>query len=279
MNKTNELIQRFLGEPVKNIMHSMYDDYVEANVRFRNKAGIKTFIIRRELAKCCKWCHDLAGIYETEKAPNNIYQRHDYCRCMVTFRSEKGLYTDVWTKKEYRTQRAARIAAAENLASEKIVLGFNGKIINYKNVEKEYLSRRKIKKGPIINEYENHSDQHKGEWMFAQWIHSIFGGKITRKLADDSLPNNPDYEWNGRLWELKGPETSKYNTIDKRICDGLEQIEENPGGLMIDFENSDLDYETAKEYVIRIIDSKAHRTTDVIIKKGNRFGVFRIIKE
>ncbi len=134
MGKVNELIQRLLGEPARNLMHAMYDDYVEANVRFRSKSGIKTLIIRRQLAKCCDWCAGLAGIYESDKAPDGVYQRHDNCKCMVTFRNEKGKYTDVWSKKEYDIQRKARIARQSELklASERssIVQFVSDQIIN-----------------------------------------------------------------------------------------------------------------------------------------------------
>lgn len=118
MSKTDELINRFLGEPARNLMHAIYDDYVEANVKFRGRSGMKTFIIRRQLAKCCDWCAGLAGIYELGKEPDDIYRRHDNCKCMVTFRNEQGKYTDVWSKKEYSTQRSARIARQREIMAE-----------------------------------------------------------------------------------------------------------------------------------------------------------------
>lgn len=115
MNNTKDILNRFLGEPLKNIMHSMYDDYVEANVEFRTRSGMKTLIIRRELSKCCDWCRDLAGIYDYDSAPREVYQRHDSCRCMVTFRNEEGRYEDVWSKQKYDSQRDARIARIEEI--------------------------------------------------------------------------------------------------------------------------------------------------------------------
>lgn len=111
-------IKRLLGEPIRNIAQSFYDDFVEANVKFRSRSGLKTFIIRQELAKCCKWCHGLAGIYNSEDAPQDIYRRHDSCRCMVTFKNEKG-YTNVWNKKEFDTYREARISAIKELEKAK----------------------------------------------------------------------------------------------------------------------------------------------------------------
>lgn len=110
-------IKRLLGEPIRNIAQSFYDDFVEANVKFRSRSGLKTFIIRQELAKCCKWCHGLAGIYNSDDAPKDIYRRHDSCRCVVTFKNEKG-YTNVWNKKEFSSYSAARIDYMKSLESQ-----------------------------------------------------------------------------------------------------------------------------------------------------------------
>ncbi|MBE6016709.1 MAG: hypothetical protein E7233_03730 [Lachnospiraceae bacterium] len=101
------IISNLLGEPVSNLCHAFYDQYVEANVKFRSRAGMKEVIIRRQLGKCCEWCADLAGIYTPENAPDDIYRRHDNCKCMVTYRDEDG-YQDVWSKKEFESQKEAR---------------------------------------------------------------------------------------------------------------------------------------------------------------------------
>lgn len=101
------IISNLLGEPVSNLCHAFYDQYVEANVKFRSRAGMKEVIIRRQLGKCCKWCADLAGIYEYGDHPDDIFRRHDNCKCMVTYKDESG-YTDVWSKKEFESQKEAR---------------------------------------------------------------------------------------------------------------------------------------------------------------------------
>lgn len=113
------IISNLLGEPVSNLCHAFYDQYVEANVKFRSRAGMKEVIIRRQLGKCCKWCADLAGIYTPENAPDDIYKRHDNCKCMVTYKDEDG-YTDVWSKKEYSKQKRAREERAKLIQEEKI---------------------------------------------------------------------------------------------------------------------------------------------------------------
>ena len=133
------IISNLLGEPVSNMCHAFYDQYVEANVKFRSRAGMKTLIIRRQLGKCCKWCADLAGIYEYGDHPNDVFRRHDNCKCMVTYKDEDG-YTDVWSKKKFQSQKEARLEKEKilnissnlekDLFSKSLPLRPDGSIIN-----------------------------------------------------------------------------------------------------------------------------------------------------
>ena len=115
------IISNILGEPVSNLCHAFYDQYVEANVRFRSRAGMKELIIRRQLGKCCKWCADLAGIYTPENAPADIYRRHDNCKCMVTYKDENG-YTDAWSKRQFQTQKEVRKDRERELLDSKALM-------------------------------------------------------------------------------------------------------------------------------------------------------------
>ena len=132
------IISNLLGEPVCNLCHAFYDQYVEANVKFRSKAGMKEVIIRRQLGKCCKWCADLAGIYEYGNHPDDVFRRHDNCKCMVTYKDEDG-YTDVWSKKEFVSQKEARKDRTEQLRVEN---SKNAKMRKYKgtSLDNDYVS-------------------------------------------------------------------------------------------------------------------------------------------
>lgn len=114
------IISNILGEPVSNLCHAFYDQYVEANVKFRSRAGMKTVIIRRQLGKCCKWCADLAGIYEYGNHPDDVFRRHDNCKCMVTYKDEDG-YTDVWSKKTFQSYKNARRTREREIISSRQV--------------------------------------------------------------------------------------------------------------------------------------------------------------
>lgn len=93
---------KWLGEPIVNNAEAFYDDYVEENARFRNSAGMKTTITRVAAHGCCPWCDAKAGTFNYDEAPDDIYQRHENCRCTVTFQSGKRSQ-DVWSKRTWQS--------------------------------------------------------------------------------------------------------------------------------------------------------------------------------
>lgn len=112
------MFERLLDSAVRNLANAFYDDFVEINTKFRARAGLKQIVIRRELWKCCDWCAALAGTYEYGSEPKDVWRRHLNCRCMVTTKTEKGTYQDAWSRREYNTQRQARIARENRILSE-----------------------------------------------------------------------------------------------------------------------------------------------------------------
>ena len=104
-----QAINKYLNEPIKNITQAYYDEFVKENAKSSAQVGIKTIVIRREIGRCCDWCHSLAGEYEYGEQPADFFKRHDYCKCIVLFQSSKNKYIDVWSKKEFETEKSARI--------------------------------------------------------------------------------------------------------------------------------------------------------------------------
>lgn len=113
MEKFSEL----LNGPLQNICESIIDDYIDAQAKFVEEAGMKAQIIRYPLGKCCKWCDNLAGTYDYKDAPKDIYRRHDNCDCVVMYRAEK-VFQDVWTKKKYENEKELRIAREKKLIAD-----------------------------------------------------------------------------------------------------------------------------------------------------------------
>ena len=93
---------RWLQEPIVNNSEAFFDDFVKANADFRTNVGLKATIIRTVESGCCKWCEDLAGTYDYDSAPDEIYARHEFCRCSVTYQSRKTSQ-NVWSKKTWES--------------------------------------------------------------------------------------------------------------------------------------------------------------------------------
>ncbi len=91
----------WLNEPIVNNTEAFFDDFIRRNAEFRQDAGLKTIITRVAEPNCCEWCADLEGEWEYGQEPKEIYQRHEYCRCDVTYKSEKGYNQNVWSKEKW----------------------------------------------------------------------------------------------------------------------------------------------------------------------------------
>lgn len=90
----------WLGEPIINNSEAFFDDFIDSNAKFRTEAGLKATITRIAEANCCPWCDSLAGTYEYGSAPDDIYRRHQYCRCTVTYQTGKKSQ-NVWSKSQW----------------------------------------------------------------------------------------------------------------------------------------------------------------------------------
>ena len=97
---------KWLAEPIVNNTEAFYDDFIRDNAEFRRDAGLKTIITRIAESKACEWCKDLEGTYEfgyADTMPDDIYKRHEFCRCTVTVTSLKDRTSEnVWSKKSWK---------------------------------------------------------------------------------------------------------------------------------------------------------------------------------
>lgn len=111
-----EAIKWILQEPVVNFTQSIVDDAIKANVDFHAKAGLQPTITRTVRGKACDWCKNLAGTYPYHEEPENVYQRHDRCRCTVEYnpKDSRGIQ-DSHTKKWRDPQKDAKIEARKQL--------------------------------------------------------------------------------------------------------------------------------------------------------------------
>lgn len=96
---------KWLGEPIINNTEAFMDDFVRENAQFRSEAGLKTTITRIAEPKCCEWCANLEGTYEygyEDTMPEDIYRRHEFCRCAVTVQYKKTTQ-NVWSKRSWES--------------------------------------------------------------------------------------------------------------------------------------------------------------------------------
>lgn len=92
-------IKWILDEPIVNFSMSVVDDMVKANMDFHHKLGLKPRITRKAAAGCCEWCNGLEGEYEyPDDVPDDVYRRHERCRCTVEYEPSSGRKQNVWTK-------------------------------------------------------------------------------------------------------------------------------------------------------------------------------------
>lgn len=112
-------IKWLLNEPIVTFSQSVVDDVLQSNVEFQAKSGLRPKITRRVVGKACKWCSSLAGSYDYFDKPEEIYQRHERCRCTVEYDPGSGRRQDVWSKKWVDPQRETKIEARKQLNIKK----------------------------------------------------------------------------------------------------------------------------------------------------------------
>lgn len=92
----------WIREPIVNNSEAFFDDFIRENAQFRNDVGMKSTITRVAEYKACDWCKNLEGTYEYGKHPSEIFARHEFCRCEVTFTSNRTSQ-NVWSKKSWKS--------------------------------------------------------------------------------------------------------------------------------------------------------------------------------
>lgn len=104
-----------LGEPVVNFSQSIVDDSIRENAQFQAKAGLQPIITRKVAGNCCDWCKALAGKYRyPDDVPNEVYRRHQRCRCTVDYNPGSGKVQNVHSK-EWRNEAADVIEERKNI--------------------------------------------------------------------------------------------------------------------------------------------------------------------
>ena len=222
--------ENFLRSTIENLTQYYYDSLVQKCAEERQLIGVKSLITRQQLGMCCAWCQRLVGTYEYAigKYSEDIFRRHQNCRCMVTVKTDRSGYTDVWSKKTYETRRDAVQARIEELEQE--APGMD-------DLVKEYFRNADPGKGIVHVEDGFEPDDDTDRVMsMAEWLHNTLGGNLEILKRDEKI-RTPDYLWRGKYWDLKTVKDE--NAARSALGSGMGQIflRGNAGGVIMNFGN------------------------------------------
>lgn len=136
-----------LDEPVKVHAMSVVDDTIKKNAEFHGKAGLKATVIRDAKSDCCGWCTDLAGDYVYPRVPNEVFARHDNCRCTLEYEGRKlSAYESGGKAHSFRDRGEHEKIGLRIEKSEKLSKTFGRKVryITRGEDPKEYALRKSI---------------------------------------------------------------------------------------------------------------------------------------
>lgn len=248
----------------RNYTQSVNDNWVRTNADQQYKYGLSPKIIRTAVGGCCEWCQEVADTYDYQQVKNtgnDVFRRHKNCDCLVVYDPADGskTYQNVWSKQliddaEYEKEVNDRIRFSNNNSSN-----FNNSAQRYglkcEDVTYRYYDDATPGKGNITlqdgYDLKMHDLEKEWEMPIAKLLHRRFGGDITL-LAEinENRVKTADYLWNESLWELKSP--SNYSGINSRLRKALQQINNNPGGVIINLGNrKNIDWNLVYEYMSR----------------------------
>ena len=93
----------------ENFSQHIVDETIQRNAEFQYNSGMKPKIYRKAEWKCCEWCQMLAGEYDYPDVPDDLYRRHERCRCTVEYDPGDGRRQNVHTKKWTDQEKDASI--------------------------------------------------------------------------------------------------------------------------------------------------------------------------
>lgn len=111
--------------------------------------------------------------------------------------------------------------------------------------------------------------KHKNEINIANWLFNNFGGNITvLEESNEQRVKTSDYLWNNKFWDLK--DISSERAVDSALRHGLKQIAQNPGGIILDYVEKDLDLAVLIKHIKYRVLRSATTGLYIILKKGDR---------
>ena len=226
-----EEVAFILQEPIVHFSQSVVDDTIKANVELHSRSGLHPKITRKVRGGCCKWCMNLAGTYSyPDDVPDDVYRRHDHCRCVVIFDPGEGklvqnVHTKSWENREEIQDRinfseGTKLYFCKSIKTDWLKQFDRNQI---RVIEKNYFDydgKRYVVDGK--NVVLDHSQR---ELQVAELIANQFGTQV-EIVPRINLPkgiSTPDYFIRGYSFDSKRIIGSGKNTIDSSIKEKKRQ--------------------------------------------------------
>ena len=205
---------------------------------------------------------------------------HPNCRCTTVGWDEadeaaelesaeqEALTYDEWYAKYVEGRESVQIAEHQT-APALIAPTVDGRSnITVFDVTDEYLRSATPGQGSITFDIAYSKSKHRDEIKMADWLLSNFGGSI-KLLNESSIKNQtmPDYLWNNKHWELKGAHS--VNSADKLLQHAIKQIQNNPGGVILNT-LEDIDIAALETQLIRRIERSKINEMDLMLLSNSR---------
>ena len=137
------------------------------------------------------------------------------------------------------------------------------KKLNVEDVTNEYLDKALPNQGSVLRAPGFKEKDHSDEIQVGDFIFCTFGGKVVLLKESVQEAENPDFEWNNRLWDLKSP--NKIHNLGKLVKKGLSQIFRNPGGIIIDISSLRESMPKIEAVITERMGTSMKHSVDVII--------------
>ena len=134
----------------------------------------------------------------------------------------------------------------------------------------EYLRTAKPGQGAILYAEGYDHARHAAEIKTAQWLHDHLGGDI--ELLNEKKNKwevTPDYLWRGKLWDLKTLSSEK--AANSAVRHGLKQIQENPGGIILDMNAESFSLSSLQDVIQKRMQwNHLQESVDILVLDGEK---------
>ena len=148
------------------------------------------------------------------------------------------------------------------------------------NVLEEYKRKATPGQGAITYDEGYNRTRHAEEIKTAQWLHDTLGGDIML-LNESNIQGQkmPDYLWRNSYWDLKTLSSEK--AANSAIRHGLQQIRNNPGGLILDMGDLEVSLDELNAVIEKRMQwNQTKAAVDImVIQKGKPIEILRYQKK